>query len=345
MNPLPRSALLLILCIITLTTSAQNARTTVAQEARNDVAAVVNGRTITLQEVDESVASKVFALQQQLHAIRTSALDNLVAAALLEEEAKKKGVTAEELRADLMSAPVSIPPAEVEQAYAENAAALASLGEAAARERVRLDLETEARIRRYRDTIERLRGSATIAMQLPEPRLRMKDHADAPAVGNDTAPVVVTMFTDYECPYCKSEQKAVRQLLASRPEQVRVVYRHLPLNVHPHAFASARAAWCADRQGRFTAYHDALFDGRSLDDDALRAAAAKVGLDAAQFARCAASDESQLGVTRDVQSAKRAGITTTPSYLVNGRVLRGAIGFDALDAAVAGELAQSSGGK
>src|SRR5215212_10101185 len=87
-------------------------------------AAVVNGKTITEQQVDDAVAARLLPReQQQLYAVRKSALDNLVVRALLEDEAKRRSLPVEALLRQLTEGTVSVDPAEVERQYTANASA------------------------------------------------------------------------------------------------------------------------------------------------------------------------------------------------------------------------------
>ena len=80
------------------------------------------------------------------------------------------------------------------------------------------------------------------------------------ALGPDTAPVVIVVFSDFQCPYCAKGQTTMDSLRRKYPTQVKFLYRHLPLEtLHPLAWPAAAASECAADQGKFTAYHDLLF--------------------------------------------------------------------------------------
>src|SRR5688500_6839162 len=121
------------------------------------VLASVNGDDITLKQVDDSVATQIYPLQQQLYAIRKAALDNLVTTRILQSEADARGVSIDELRRQLTLGDVNLTRVQVEEAYAKNASFFASMSPDEARERLRLDLENQARMKRYRNGLEGLR--------------------------------------------------------------------------------------------------------------------------------------------------------------------------------------------
>lgn len=127
-------------------------------QTNSQIVAVINGRKITQTEVDNSVASQMLPLQKQIYALRKAALENLVTRAILEEEAKKRNVSVDELKKQLTAIEVEIPIEQVERAYLENASAFAQMSPDEAKERIRLDLQNQARIRNYRLLISELRG-------------------------------------------------------------------------------------------------------------------------------------------------------------------------------------------
>src|SRR6185503_13387827 len=128
------------------------------------VVANVNGRPITLKEVDESLSTRVYPLQQQLYAIRKAALENLIVSRLLEMEAATRRVPVDELRRQLTQGEISVTRAQVEEAFAQNASFFAAMSADEARERLRLDLENQARMKYYRAGLERLRKKWTVSV-------------------------------------------------------------------------------------------------------------------------------------------------------------------------------------
>src|ERR1041384_73206 len=120
-------------------------------QASTDVLARIDGRTITAAEVDRTINSDVFALRQQLYALRKAALDNLILRLLLETEAAKRNVSVAELRKQLTAFQITIPPEKVEQAYTENAKAFESMSPDEAMERLGMDMESQERSQKDRE--------------------------------------------------------------------------------------------------------------------------------------------------------------------------------------------------
>ena len=142
--------------------------------------------------------------------------------------------------------------------------------------------------------------------------------------------VVVTEFSDFQCPYCQRAAGVVEQLRAYYGERVKFVFKQMPLKMHKQAFKAAQAAVCANEQERFWEYHDRLFSTRELSVDSLNRMASEVGLNESQFSQCMESDSSRATVAEDLAEADRLGVTGTPTFFLNGHALKGAATFAAL---------------
>ncbi|HEX8252831.1 MAG TPA: thioredoxin domain-containing protein [Thermoanaerobaculia bacterium] len=304
----------------------------------DEVAAHVNGRAITAAEVDATIEARLAALQRQIYALRKSSLDNLITRAVLDDEAKKRGISVAELKSTLTHSSVSVTPEEVEESYQHNAAAYGDLSPDEARERVRLDLEAQQRMRQYREAVEKLSRGAAIEIVLEEPVAASVAAAGAPARGGANARVIITEFADFECTFCKEAQQALRELVLAYPDDVRVVYRHYPIAAHQNAVPAAQAGFCAGEQKRFWQFHDALFAAPRVTPQSIRDAAVAAGVDQDRFDACVASDASRLAVDRDVEAARLAGVTGTPALFINGRRFRHKIDLHTLQSAVARHL-------
>jgi protein-disulfide isomerase len=162
-----------------------------------------------------------------------------------------------------------------------------------------------------------------------------------PSIGPEGAPVTIVEFSDYQCPYCqKWYHEVFDQLLASYPGKIRFVYRDLPLPMHSEAIPAAEAADCAGEQGAYWKFHDALFSGQyTLGRSAYEQYAADLGLDTAAFTACLDDHRYQAEVQADASDATRLGLTGTPSFFINGRVIIGALPFENFKAIIDEELA------
>ncbi|HTM02519.1 MAG TPA: thioredoxin domain-containing protein [Vicinamibacterales bacterium] len=144
--------------------------------------------------------------------------------------------------------------------------------------------------------------------------------AGAPTKGNVDAALVVIEYADFECPYCGDFARRTLPVLTQQyiaTGRVRFAFKHLPLQeIHPRAMMAAAAAECADRQGRFWAVHDRLFnDQQHLDDVSLLAVATAAGVDVDLFRACV-QGPGGAKVRQEAARARSEGYSGTPTFLI-----------------------------
>lgn len=154
-----------------------------------------------------------------------------------------------------------------------------------------------------------------------------KSYAEAgQRTGPANAAVTIVEFADFQCPACRVTAENLRKVRARFPEHVAVLYRHAPIPSHEFAAEAARASQCAAEQGRFEAYHDALFANQKSIGEipwAAFADSARVASGAA-FEACMARTEAVAAVENDRSAARRLGVNATPTLLVNDQLIVGA---------------------
>ena len=154
--------------------------------------------------------------------------------------------------------------------------------------------------------------------------------------GSEDAPVTLVEYGDYECPYCGQAEVVIRELLDSFGDELRYVWRSLPLNdVHPHAQMAAEAAQAAAAQGAFWEMHDKLLENQDrLTVPDLGRYAKELGLDVDRFWDELRRREYASQVAEDVSSADASGVAGTPTFFINGRRHQGAYDVETLTDAV-----------
>jgi Na+/H+ antiporter NhaA len=161
--------------------------------------------------------------------------------------------------------------------------------------------------------------------------------------GSDDAPVTLVEYGDYQCPYCGQAEVVIRELLVSFGDDLRYVWRHLPLSdVHEHAQMAAEAAEAAAEQGDFWRMHDTLLDHQGdLNPPDLTRYARDLGLDVDRFWEALRSRREVPRIAEDVASADASGVAGTPSFFINGRRHQGAYDVNTLTQAVRGALSRA----
>jgi len=142
---------------------------------------------------------------------------------------------------------------------------------------------------------------------------------DAPVLGPADAPITLVEFSDFECPACIAVSGAIDGLVDKYPGQVRRIYKHFPLAIHPKAIPAAAAAMAAHVQGQFWPMRDRLFalEG-ALDEEAYVAAAEAMNLDVDAFREDMKEAVWQELIHRDREEGLAAGVRGTPTFFVNG---------------------------
>jgi Na+/H+ antiporter NhaA len=177
-----------------------------------------------------------------------------------------------------------------------------------------------------------LLGTAEDLLDLSEDVDPQRDHVRGP----DSAPVTLVEYGDYQCPYCGQAEVVIRELLDQFGDELRYVWRHLPLNdVHQNAQMAAEATEAAAAQGAFWPMHDRLLTSQDeLAPDDLRRHAEELGLDGERFWDELRRRNYAERVGEDVASADTSGVAGTPSFFINGRRHQGAYDVGTLSAAV-----------
>lgn len=177
----------------------------------------------------------------------------------------------------------------------------------------------------------------------PDPGRRYSVKTEgSPARGPESAKVSVVEFSDFQCPFCGRVNPTLNQITSEYGEDVRIVFKHLPLSIHPKAPEAHRAAEAAHRQGRFWEMHDRIFaDQRGMSSEKYREYAREIGLDMERFEKDMADPALAKKVQADADEAARLGVTGTPGFFINGRFLSGAQPFAAFESLIDEELGRS----
>jgi len=172
--------------------------------------------------------------------------------------------------------------------------------------------------------------------------------AGLPVRGNPDAKVTIIEFSDFQCPYCARGAATVDQILEKHGDDVKVVFKHFPLDFHPWARPAAIAAHCAGQQKgeAFWSLHDKYFaNQKEITPENVLAKTkeflAESGIDMGAWATCAENKESDAykaadaTVSADMALGQKHGVSGTPGFFVNGRFLNGAQPLDAFEPLIA----------
>jgi protein-disulfide isomerase len=164
---------------------------------------------------------------------------------------------------------------------------------------------------------------------------------DAPAKGPANAPLVLVVFSDFQCPFCQRVEPTLAELEKHYAGKVRVVWKNFPLPFHANAEPAAEAAMAADAQGKFWPMHDRLFaHNTELDREGLENDAAAIGLDLPRFRADLDAGRYKARIEADKQEGSDLGVVGTPAVFINGRKIAGAYPFETFQKIADAELAK-----
>jgi len=279
-----------------------------------------NGEKITSGVIEDLLKPIVFDVQESVYKLRKDELDLSVNDTLLVQEAQKRQVTTNALL-DAEVKPKAVTEEQARVFFDQN------------KDRVSGDFaQTRDSIMRYleqievrvaeRAFIEKLRAAASIQtfLVVPESPVFSVSTVDQPSLGPPEAPVMLVIFTDYQCPSCAAIHLSLERLVKEYGDKVRLVTRDFPLTEHNEAFKAAEAAEAAREQGRYWEYAQLLMRNQSaLSVDKLKGYASELALDRTRFDRALDSGKFADMVQHDIEEGMKLGINATPTLFINGR--------------------------
>ena len=317
---------------------------------RQAVVARLDGEPIHAGDVDDRVKGGLIRAEveyrESTHKLRAQGLEELVDQRLAERKAKAEGLTREAYVEREVKALVKDPTDGEMRALYEQAKARGQ--ELPPFEVVRPEITRFITERKTQEALEqvhvKLRESAKLESLLPALQLpRVDVDTKGPSLGADGAAVTIVAFSDYECPYCKQADPAVKQIVEAYPGKVRLVFREFPLPNHRHAQKASEAALCAGDQGKYWQMNEKLFANQeALEVAKLKEYARAVGLEQTAFDKCLDGGAKAKDIEASMKAGEDAGVSGTPSFFINGRPLSGAASFDRLKEIIDAELASGA---
>jgi protein-disulfide isomerase len=323
-----------------LAASASPAEKAAAPPSRPSVVASVEGVTIDASELEAAGGARLFTLYTQEYQLRKQLLDEIITRKLLDKEAKARGISVDELtriEVDGKAAPVT--QAEAKAFYDENKGRFGQTPEAEALQKVEAGLRQQRIGARRTEYVASLRKAASVKVMLEPPRVKIES-LDGPTKGPESAPITIVEYADFQCPYCTRALASLKQVEEKYAGKVRIVFRDFPLSqIHPFAAKAAEAGACANDQGKFWPMHDKLFANQTkLAVTDLKQHATDLGLDAQAFGACLDSGKHADGIKKSVEEGQRYGLSGTPSFFINGRLIVGAQPYDSFAQVIDEEL-------
>ena len=160
-----------------------------------------------------------------------------------------------------------------------------------------------------------------------------------PVTGPANAKITIVEFSDFQCPYCAVAVGSLKNLLAKHPNDIKLVFKQFPLDIHSQAEFAAEAALAAHAQGKFWPMHDKLYANfRTLSPEKITEWAKELGLDTVRFYADLKSGKYKAVVQKELDQGEQAGVLGTPTLFVDGKHYNGPAETAALEDVIQGEL-------
>lgn len=311
------------------------------------VLATVGDHQITEREVDQEIFQRILHSVDatKLYEWRKEAIDDMVDSYLIEQAAKKAGMSPDEfIRHETSAKPMT--EADARKYYEDHKAQIQAQTKQSFDEikpQLIAALERQEQSQRREQMMAKLRAGEPVKVLLVEPRVKVESGGH-PWNGGKDAPVTVVEFSDFQCPFCRAAESSIKAIKEKYGDKIRLVYLDFPLGMHPHAMDAARAGRCAGEQGKFWQFHDAMFANQAkLAPADLKAQAKQLGLDTKAFDTCFDGNKYDVPIHKDMSQGESLGVTATPTFFINGREVVGAQPPEKFEEVIDEELAHQNG--
>jgi len=261
----------------------------------SSIVARINGQAITLADLESGIAAQLYDMRSGIYRLKRDRLELLIRHTLAEQQ----GIQIED--AGQPSSPGDDPKGD--------------------------PLKWKSR----RLLIDILQSQPGIDKYLERPSLPYTNISigNSPSKGPIDAPLTVIEFSDYLCPACKKSHPISNQIKKMYPGKIRWIFKDFPLKRHKGAEILAEAARCAAEQDKFWEFQDLLFGAQEHPDGAMLGQFARsLDLDIDQFRQCVETGKYAQDVINDKRDAANAGVSATPSFIINGQLNRGSMPLD-----------------
>jgi protein-disulfide isomerase len=296
---------------------------------RSQIIAHFAGESITRDEVEGPLATRIYELEMQIYRLKQQQAENVIHQKLLQKEAEASGIPLTQVINQVANpAQVEVSDAEVNQYLQKNQDRLKNWAgpEEDLRKQVRALVQRQKIQQLVGDYAKSLYGKYDVALHIREPEyplIQINVEGD-PFLGPSNAGLTIVQFSDYQCPSCRKAHEVVRQVREAYKDRVKYVFKDYPLKRHRGSDKAAEAARCAGDQGRFWEYQDLLFASEdSMTPELLEQYAEKLGLKRDAFQECLQEEKYKNAVQKDLAEGKRVGIDKIPSFVIGGKMVSG----------------------
>lgn len=294
---------------------------------KQGVVAEVLGKEVSEAELFKGAENELYEAQMRLHELKMDQLRAYVLKSLMKSHPKRKNLSNDEFLNQVIARGVKVSEKDIAAFVKEKGIAKRNVT-AGFKKRVRKFILKQKK----RDAIDvwvarqTAKNPVKVYFAKPMPPVFEIDIKGAPFKGGVDAKVTVVKFSDFQCHYCRDGVTILNQLHKKYGNKIKIVFKQFPLSFHSQAKIAGRASLCAgDQEMRhFWRYHDTLFANQAkLSRPGLKFLAKELGLDTERFNRCLDSSKFADQVEQDLKDGRLVGVKATPTFFINGRIVRG----------------------
>jgi len=306
----------------------------------SDSLATFDGGKITEKDVEKNNEQEFYEIRQKEFQIRQQSAFETARERIFELEAKKRGMSVDKFVEAEMGKRKSPVTEEAIRQFYEQYKSRINQPFALAKDRIRQQLINNQEKGAKDSLTAELFKSYNFKFNLKEPHPPVLNLVNdgKPFWGKADAKVVITEFSDFECPYCRQIQPDVQRLKAEYAGKIKWVFRNFPLDFHAQAMPTHIAASCAGKQNKYFEFQSRVFaipyNGRQLDMSSAQLAnvAQNIGLNMPAFQQCFADkDGRERGeIEADMRYGQKVGVRGTPTIFINGVLYQQDRSYDAM---------------
>ena len=311
-----------------------------ASSGSGDVAATVGGQAISMEALNAAAKDRLAKLDTEAYRIKKGVLDGMIEDKLIEEAAKKKGMSAEKFLDEEVGSKAANPSdEEIKALYDARKGAMGTMTFDQAKVQLTEFLKQNRKAQARQILIATLRKDAEVKINIDPPRVKI-DVADAVnAMGDKDAKITLVEFSDYQCPFCKRVRPTIWRLVDEYKGKLRYVFMDFPLSFHKDARKASEAAWCAGDQGKYFDFNRKIFDNQEkISVENLKGYAKDLGLNTKKFDKCLDDGAHAKDIDAVVAKGAVVGVTGTPAYFINGIMISGAQPYESFKDLIESEL-------
>lgn len=295
---------------------------------KEGLAAKMGDIEITHTELLAGIETDIFEEEKKIFDIKYDKLKTIIIEKLMEADPKKKDLSTDEYLDKYIASDVKISDKEINAFIKEKNIPQEHINPQI-KERITAYLEAEKKKQSIDNWLAKKTKSTPVEVYIEKPRRPSFEIniGDAPIKGDKDAKVTIVEYSDFQCPFCAKGTEIIDGLKKKYGNKIKIAFKNFPLPFHNQAKGAAVAGLCAQEQSndKFWKLHDTMFaDQTKLDTDSLKITAKNIGLDLKKFSDCLDTNKYSNKIDEDIESGKKIGVKSTPTFFVNGKLISGA---------------------